>query len=158
MDVVETAMQLKNQFQNEDWYNDIIVENSKLPHKIIVYTNRQTLDILNSIPVQLNNYQILVHFANRPISKLGALWGTNPVPSKEVISQFIKTTETDLVKELDRLEKICGAHSLESIFYEIQDKQNAVTNLSERYPDVRKSLEYLFNVYGFNAIFNELET
>jgi hypothetical protein len=62
-----------------------------------------------------------------------------------------------LQNELDRLEKVCGSYSLQDIFYEVQDGKNAVTNMSERYPDVRKSMEKLYKQYGFNVIYEELD-
>lgn len=62
-----------------------------------------------------------------------------------------------LQNELDRLEKICGANTLSDIFFEIKDGKNAVTNLSARYPEVRQRLDALFDEYGFDVIYEELE-
>lgn len=62
-----------------------------------------------------------------------------------------------LEDELDRLEKLCGSNSLQDIFYEIQDGKNAVTNLSARYPDVRTRLEKLYDQYGFDVIYENLD-
>jgi hypothetical protein len=62
-----------------------------------------------------------------------------------------------LQKELDRLEKQCGSYTLQDIFYEIQDGKNAVTNMSARYPEVRKGLEKLYSQYGFDVIYEELD-
>lgn len=62
-----------------------------------------------------------------------------------------------LQRELDKLEKACGSYTLQDIFYEVQDGKNAVTNMSDRYPEVRKSLERLYNLYGFDVIYEELD-
>lgn len=62
-----------------------------------------------------------------------------------------------LQKELDRLEKQCGSYTLQDIFYEVHDQKNAVTNASERYLEVRKSLEKLYKLYGFDTIYEELD-
>ena len=62
-----------------------------------------------------------------------------------------------LTDELDRLEKICGSNVLQDIFYEIHDKGNAVTNLSARYLEVRQRMEVLYNEYGFDIIYDELD-
>lgn len=62
-----------------------------------------------------------------------------------------------LQRELDKLEKECGSYTLQDIFYEVQDGKNAVTNMSARYPNVRKGLERLYNLYGFDVIYEELD-
>lgn len=62
-----------------------------------------------------------------------------------------------LQNELGRLEKICGTNTLSDIFFEIKDGKNAVTNLSARYPEVRTRMENLFDEYGFDVIYEELE-
>lgn len=62
-----------------------------------------------------------------------------------------------LIAELDKLERQCGSNSLQDIFYEIHDGINAVTEWSKRYPDVRKTLEKLYQQYGFDVIYEELD-
>ena len=67
-----------------------------------------------------------------------------------------------LQNELERLEKICGSYSLQDIFYEVHDAnltsgRNTVTNLSARYPEVRKALDKLYDQYGFDVIYEELD-
>jgi hypothetical protein len=62
-----------------------------------------------------------------------------------------------LENELDRLERACGSNTLQDIFYEIKDAHNAVTNLSARYPEVRTALERLFDQYGFDVIYENLD-
>jgi hypothetical protein len=62
-----------------------------------------------------------------------------------------------LTDELDRLEKLCGSNILQDIFYEVHDQKNAVTNLSARYPEVRTRIQKLYDKYGFNAIYEELD-
>jgi hypothetical protein len=62
-----------------------------------------------------------------------------------------------LQDELDRLEKICGTNTLSDIFFEIKDGKNAITNMSSRFPDVRKSMDKLYDTYGFDVLYEELE-
>jgi hypothetical protein len=62
-----------------------------------------------------------------------------------------------LQNELTRLEKACGSYTLQDIFYEIQDGKNAVTNLSSRYPEVHAAMKKLFDEYGFDVIYEELD-
>lgn len=62
-----------------------------------------------------------------------------------------------LTDELDRLEKLCGSNILGEIFFEENDGKNAVTNLSAKYPEVRKRIHRLYELYGFDVIYEELE-
>ena len=57
-----------------------------------------------------------------------------------------------LIKELDRLERICGSNTMQDIFYEVHDQANAVTNSSSKFPEVRRRMESLYQKYGFDII------
>jgi hypothetical protein len=70
---------------------------------------------------------------------------------------FEDLSQRRLENELTRLEKTCGSNTLQDIFYEIRDANNAVTNLSARYPDIRKALEKLYDQYGFDVIYENLD-
>ncbi len=63
----------------------------------------------------------------------------------------------ELIKELDHLEKMCGSNIMQDIFYETHDGINAVTNLSSKFPDVRREMENLYEQYGFDIIYEELD-
>lgn len=78
---------------------------------------------------------------------------------EEVVSPEVEENKSilHLQKELDRLEKACGSYTLQDIFYEIQDGKNAVTNLSSRYPEVHLAMKKLFDEYGFDVIYEELD-
>lgn len=62
-----------------------------------------------------------------------------------------------LTDELDRLEKLCGSNVLQDVFYEVHDGENAVTNLSARYPEVRRRVQKIYDKYGFDVIYEELD-
>jgi hypothetical protein len=62
-----------------------------------------------------------------------------------------------LTDELDRIERSCGSNVLQDIFYEVHDGTNAVTNLSARYPEVRQRVQKLYDKYGFDTIYEELD-
>lgn len=153
MDIFEAATQLKNQLSGMPWFVAVLAKDKLAPHRLVVLTEWQSLDIINSIPMKFENYQVLVHFANRKKDKVEV---TSAAP--EVISEYAVSKETDLVKELTRLENICGTHTLCDLFFECHDGSNAVTNLSERYPDIRKAMDRLYAEHGFEAINNELES
>jgi hypothetical protein len=76
---------------------------------------------------------------------------------EELPSSFLVSDIGVLARELDRLERICGSNILQDIFYEIHDGKNAVTNLSARYTDVRDSLKELYEEYGFDVIYEEMD-
>jgi len=78
-------------------------------------------------------------------------------PVDEVADQTQELSIRHLENELDRLERLCGSNTLQDIFYEIKDAHNAVTNLSARYPEVRKALERLYDQYGFDVIYENLD-
>lgn len=63
----------------------------------------------------------------------------------------------ELIAELDRLERVCGSHGLQDIFYEVHDGKNAVTNLGSKYPDVKRDMHRLYDRYGFDIIYEELD-
>jgi len=131
---------------------------------IIVYTLWQSKEILTTIPEYIEDYRVLVHFAGslieKPLVKTAALGSYKSCEPLETIPSPAPATELDinvLIKELDRLEKVCGSHTLQDIFYEVQDGKNAVTDMSKRYPEVRDSLEKLFVTYGFDVIYEEID-
>jgi len=69
--------------------------------------------------------------------------------------------EQDLAEELDdklfNLSKICNFNTLENIFFEIHDKNNAITNLSPKYPEVVKEMKKLYDQYGFDVLFDQFD-
>ena len=86
----------------------------------------------------------------------------HPNTDIDVVTEVVGTEDEEksilyLQKELDRLERQCGSYTLQDIFYEVHDQKNSVTNLSSRYPEVRKGLERLYKLYGFDTIYEELD-
>lgn len=163
MNIIEAALVLTNQFQGRDWFVNVIAKDEK-PQKLIVVTKWQNLEILKEIPNNIDEYRVLVHFHQPAISMLNP----TPKPAKvtEVVAVTASSTESipptnldinKLIHDLDKLEKMCGSHTLQDIFYEIHDGNNAVTDLSSRYPEVRKPLEALYNTYGFDVIYEEID-
>jgi len=124
--------------------------------QIVVHALWQSKDILELIPEFVGEYQVLVHFALPDYKKehKPAVYGSCIIPESDHQPEL---KIDSLIKELDRLEKVCGSHTLQDIFYEVQDGKNAVTDMSKRYPEVRSSLEKLFDVYGFDVIYEEID-
>lgn len=85
---------------------------------------------------------------------------------EDVVAEMVDTEEQErelelsvrvLTDELDRLEKLCGTHILQEIFYEVHDGKNKVTNMSARYPVVEQGVKKLYDKYGFDTIYEELD-
>ena len=149
MNISEAATQLGENLCGQEWFVNVGISGH---NKLVVYTKWQTMAILQEIPDKFAGYQVCVHFAPKNVAPVPIL-----KPLLVPIESDIEYTIADLIKELDKLEKECGSNILQDIFYEVQDGKNAVTNLSARYPDVRKSMEVLFDRYGFDVIYEELD-
>lgn len=167
MSIEEGMNQLSEMFKGKDWFYDIGTDQYG---RLVVYVKYMCHENLHDVPDKAGGIQVLVHFA---ASKLASReqFVDNGVPKRpydtdidtsavvldDVIDAEDEKSLLHLQNELDRLEKICGSNMLQDIFYEIQDGKNAVTNLSARFPEVRKGLEKLFQVYGFDVIYEELD-
>jgi len=178
MDINEGMEYLRNLYKDKEWFHSVGVEQYG---RIVVYIHHTTHETLHDIPDQVAGKQVLVHFAgslfldkdkyvNRPqsifASPMMELEGAArradadvpfDVVDEAVGSQAEELSIRYLETELFRLEKLCGSNTLQDIFYEIKDGPNAVTNLSARFPDVRKSLEKLYDQYGFDVIYENLD-
>lgn len=163
MDLSESMNQLSETFKNRDWFYDIGMDQYG---RVVVYVKYMCHETLHDIPDKCGGKQVLVHFAASKLATRESF--TNPkeenipvplVKEKEIVdvTEFAEEDLDDLRDELDRLERICGTNILSDIFFEVHDKKNAVTNLSAKYPDVAAKLSTLYNEYGFDVIYEELE-
>lgn len=181
---VQDLEQLSQMCKGKDWFYDI---SSDELGRVVVYVKFMNLEVLTTIPDMVGDKQIVVHFlssltANRDsftnnLSSSTKPWSElkskMPPEQQARVADAVKK-ELDIIEEalgpvsdeqsirhlqdeLDHLEKQCGSYTLQDIFYEIQDGKNAVTNMSARYPEVRKGLEKLFDQYGFDVIYEELD-
>jgi hypothetical protein len=163
MDVREATNMIVNQFQDREWFANAVAQDSILPHQVIVLTKWQSKDILMEIPETFAGYQVLVHFSSSkpivsPLSTHFAPASSEPEPDESQVSESMRPLDINyLIKELDRLERLCGSRTLQDIFYEIHDGKNAVTNMSSKYSEVRIPLEKLYNSFGFDVIYEEID-
>lgn len=164
--VVSNDAWLRDKFSDREWFDSVGHDEYK---RLTVYVKYMNLDVLTEIPLQLEGSHVLVAFATskrvvaedfkrQPVT-------TAPLPQEELPDLFsadeddkvIESTD-ELCAELDRLEKICGSNCLQDIFYEIHDgPNNSVTNLSARYPEVKDRMSTLYDEYGFDLIYEELD-
>lgn len=180
MDLNEGMEHLRSLYKDKEWFHSVGQDQYG---RIVVYIHHTTHETLHDIPDRIANKQVLVHFAgslclnkdqyiNTPTSTFsiadfkqavseaqakGFDTGLLSTMDDETNEVFEDLSQRRLENELTRLEKACGSNILQDIFYEIRDAHNAVTNLSARYPDVRETLEKLYDQYGFDVIYENLD-
>ncbi len=131
--------------KNQDWFHDIGVDEYNRP---VVYVHYMTMDNISYIQKHCGN--VLVYFSGSLLckNKYGCKIDLEPITEKDPLN--------NLIAKLSRLETLCSKNILQDIFYEIHDGRNAVTNLSSSFLEVRKELEELYNVYGFDILYENL--
>lgn len=145
----EGIQQLTQLYQNKDWFSNVGIDQYG---RYVVYVKRMNHETLHSIPDTMAGKTVLVHFAEPPKDKF--------VQQINLARHYFAEPEEDqdaLQRALDRLELICGSHVLLDIFGEIQDGKNAITNMSDGYPQVRQQLEVLFDQYGIDVLHDAIE-
>ena len=160
---------LKEQFQNRDWFHSVGQDQYG---RYVVYVHYMNTETLRDIPDSLGGKQVLCHFAASFLATSGQFitgrfvtTQTNNEPFNFISdvtddAELVDDEPLDeklLIKDLIRLERICGSNIMQDIFYEVHDKHNAVTNLSVKFPDVRASMETLYQKYGFDLIYENMD-
>lgn len=160
---------LISKFKGRDWFDSVGQDKSG---RLVVYVKYMCEETTNDIPRQVAGINVLVHFAtSKNIKK--ELYAHKGFKPKEVILpevedldnddvEFIEEPNTpldlrELVAELDRLEKLSSSNLMQDIFYEVHDGVNAVTNLSNKFPEVRRGMEKLYDQYGFDLIYENMD-
>ena len=165
MELNEGIEELTRMFKDREWFSDVGLDQYG---RLVVYTKFTCHETLHDIPDKIAGRQVLCHFASsktatrehyvidgnhKPFAKPLELVYVAPTKVEESHSDDL----SHLISELDRLEKICGSNALQDIFYEVHDGKNAVTNLSERFGLVREDLQRLYDEYGFDVIYDEMD-
>jgi len=167
----QPLVQLRINFGNRDWFHSVDKDKSG---RLVVYVKYMCDETTYDIPRQIEGVNVLVHFAgSKNIKK--ELYAHKGFKPKEVFVseavedlgtsddvEFIEEPNTpldlrELVAELDRLEKMSGSNIMQDIFYEVHDGINAVTNLSSKFPDVRRGMDKLYHQYGFDLIYENMD-
>jgi hypothetical protein len=174
MEKSEAMDQLSQKFKGQDWFYDVGLDQYG---RIVVYAHWINSEVYKLVPDNVEKFQVLIHFAGSKTATREQ-FVTSPTAPGSTLTAFkteeVSEDQVDVVtevagpedeekslphlqKELDRLERVCGSYTLQDIFYEIQDGKNAVTNLSARYPEVHDAMKKLYDQYGFDVIYEELD-
>lgn len=148
---------LINQFKNEKWFYTADTDEYG---RCVVYAHWIDADVQGSVPHSLNGKRVLLHFADNK-KACREKYVINVNNKKSFLSeQQVKEEDTldldELISKLDILEMSYGFNVLETIFYETHDQKNAITNLSIKFPQVRKEIDQLYQTYGFDLIYENL--
>lgn len=147
----------------KDWFHHAAFDEFD---RLVVYVKTLNLDVYHDVPDKIAGRQVLVHFASSKearrdqyaILEKKSFFTENVIDITEEVELLDEPLDiTELTKELDRLEHICGSNIMQDIFYEVHDQSNAVTNLSVKFPEVRSSMESLYATYGFDLIYDEMD-
>lgn len=173
----EALKELETLLDPYDWFYEVVAE----ARRYVVYVIYMDKSQNNIIPDFVQGRQVVIHFStwapgvkkefiNKPSLTLKPYDPFARVPleiiSKDDMEMFYATgtphSDTKpsiiaLTNELDLLEKEVGSNILQDVFYETHDGINAVTNLGSRYPEVQRRMKRLYNEYGFDTIYNELD-
>lgn len=168
MEIQEGLKTLANKYSHQPWYDSVGLDKYG---RYVVYVHTMNMEIMQTVEPSLDGKQVLIHYANSKPENMkkyiteynwnrsGKIFLDKPVEQNnpKVADDVAESINIDeLIIELDRLERICGVHGLESIFYEVHDGKNAVTNLGAKYPEVKRSMQNLYDTYGFDIIYDEL--
>lgn len=166
MTTISPLVWLQEKYSSKPWFHSVGTDQYG---RYVVYIKYSCMETLADIVDYVGGKQVMVHFASSLTASKSQYTEDLtvrkvPVPTLQETMDDVAEVElppvdlSELTGELDKLEKICGSHILQDIFYEIHDGSNAVTNLSARYPVVRTSLDRLYVQYGFDIIYEEMDS
>jgi hypothetical protein len=148
---MDRLQSLKDSFKNDSWFYDVGLDTFNRP---VLYVHLLNKDIINYIREKDNSNDFLIHYA--------AYAKININNYITIIENKAESNVDDLdlnylVDEVNYLQSVCKRSILQDIFYEVHDGKNAVTNLSSAFPEVKDSISDLYQIYGYDLLYEELE-
>lgn len=148
--------------KDKPWFHSMETDSSG---RIVIYAAYIDKEVEASVPAVWEGKQVLMHFASAKLATREKFTNNPNAPGATLkayvpdvdVSDDAEPDIANLTAELEFLESLYNTEALSDIFFEIKDQHNAVTDLSKRYPDARKSLEKLYDTYGFDVLFNEMD-
>lgn len=150
---MEQLQLLKNLFSNKDWFYDVGTDSFNRP---VVYVKTMSSSIFSDIRNQYQDPNLLIYYSSYAQCNkeryVSVLSNSNSSSSSE--------EELDmnyLIAETLYLKSLCKKQILQDIFFEVHDKENSVTNFSKDFPEVKSIVEELYNMYGYDLLYEKLE-
>ncbi len=140
-------LNLFDTIQYKEWFDSVTI----CKDKIIIYTKFMNAEVFSTIPDSYKDKRIFLNFA-----------ASKNLTKEKFIETIVLTKEIELDKDklifnLKNLSNEFGANLVETIFYEIHDGDNRITNLSDKYPFLKEKLQNLYDEYGFDIIYGEFQ-
>lgn len=157
---------LKVQLHGYPWFAQQTAKHDSLHNAIVAYVHLMNREIETLVPLKVDGWDVRAHFVGSANTLSTAEKKSAPLstahPVAPVVVQLLQeepefTTTLDIHNEIWKLRRVCGKENLTDIFYEIHDGDDAVTNHSEQFPLVREKLQSLYNEFGFDLLFEEID-
>lgn len=145
---------LKNALKDKIWFYDTGIDEYDRPVVYVHLMNSSIFKELSEVSKQFLETSPCIHYASSSLLERSKY--VNEINLIKNLPNSIYTLDF-LFHELNKLKDVCGLNILSDIFYEVHDGQNAITNLSAKFPEVKDSLDKLYAEYGFDLIYNYLE-
>lgn len=153
MDINNTINSLNESLKQYGWFSGKITQDAVTPNAIVIYVTSMGLDVFEAIPSKLDGYNIKIHFESS--AKL-----EEPTIILDNLDVEIEEEDvfdiTDIHNALWNFQRICGREYMTDIFYEIVDGDDAITQRSFDYPEVRDGMEELYEEFGFDVLHDEI--
>jgi hypothetical protein len=146
-------VQLATKFDNEPWYYSVGQDQFG---RYVVYAKYMSSEVLSSVPQTHDGKQLLVHFASYATAARDVFTSVPKSIFHTPEKVSAPDTVVDIKASLDKLIMACGLDNVIEIFHEIHDGDKALTSLSKSYPKLRKTMEALYDEFGFDVLYEEL--
>lgn len=170
METKDDLNYLRDKYAGYDFFDSVGLDQFG---RYVVYVKYMDERVYKCVESDLDGKQVLLWYANskpevvrakyctiKTLSELRPHVSTPvfvPIPMPQAPEENESLNLGALDQELDRLEKICGTRILGEIFFEVHDGHNAVTEYRKQYPDVFKKMQILYDEFGFDVLYEELE-
>jgi hypothetical protein len=139
---MQQLQELKDYLSNKDWFYDLGFDSFNRP---VVYVHYMNLSVFSEVRKYAS--EALIYYASyAKCNKLNYVEQLNPEPDLEYLESKVKD-----------LQSIYKLDLLQDMFYEIHDGENAVTSFSKALPELKSTLEDLYEKYGYDLLYERLE-
>ena len=133
---------------DQDWFVEVAFDSAS---RYIVYASYIDSNVLSFVPSTFDDKQVLVHFAKNKSARKED-W------TYQINDPYVPCCNKDtLINELEVLWNEYGEGVVADVFFEIHDGTNAITELSKEYPDAKNSVQKLYDMFGFDVMYSEIE-